>query len=172
DPFTVTTDRRAGYDWWSLQPVRRLAPPPVTRSDWPRNDVDRLILARLEARSLKPAPEADRRTLIRRLSFDLIGLPPSPEEVDAFLDDKSPDAYEKLVDRLLASPHHGERWARHWLDVVHFAETHGHDQDVPREHAWPYRDYLIRSLNADKPYARFVAEQIAGDVLYPDDAQA
>jgi hypothetical protein len=121
---------------------------------------------------MKPSREADRRTLIRRLSFDLTGLPPTPDDVKAFVDDASPDAYEKLVDRLLASPRYGERWARHWIDIVHFAETHGNDQDRVRPNAWPYRDYLIKSFNDDKPYARFVAEQLAGDALYPDDPAA
>ena len=121
---------------------------------------------------MKPSPPADRPTFLRRIFFDLIGLPPTPEDVKAFVEDPSPDAYEKVVDRLLASPRYGERWARHWMDVVHFAETHGHDQDRPRPNAWPYRDYLIRSFNDDKPYARFVEEQIAGDVLYPDDPEA
>src|SRR5208337_444848 len=100
---------------------------------------------------------------------DLVGLPPTRAEMELYLADRSPDAYERAVDRLLASPHHGERWARHWMDVIHFAETHGHDQDVPRENAWPYRDYLIESFNADKAYARFVEEQIAGDILFPED---
>ena len=118
------------------------------------------------------APEADRRTLIRRVYFDLIGLPPTPEEVAAFVNDREPLAYEHVVDRLLASPRYGERWARHWMDIAHFAETHGHDQDRIREYAWPYRDYLIASFNADKRYGRFVEEQIAGDVLFPDDPQA
>jgi hypothetical protein len=104
--------------------------------------------------------------------FDLVGLPPSPGETAAFLADRTPDAYERLVDRLLASPQYGERWARHWMDLVHYAETHGNDQDRPRPNAWPYRDYLIRSLNADKAYDRFVSEQLAGDVLFPDDVQA
>ncbi len=140
--------------------------------DWPRNPIDRFVLQRLLAKGLHPSPPADRRTLIRRVTFDLIGLPPTPEEIDAFVHDASPNAYEKVVDRLLASPHFGERWARHWMDVIHFAETHGHDQDVPREHAWPYRDYLIESFNTDKPYGRFVLEQIAGDVLFPDDPRA
>ncbi|MFO0919950.1 MAG: DUF1553 domain-containing protein, partial [Planctomycetaceae bacterium] len=117
---------------------------------------------------LKPSAEADRRTLYRRLSFDLIGLPPDPDDIDAFVADPDPLAYEKLVDRLLASPQYGERWARHWLDVVHYGDTHGYDKDKPRPNAWPYRDYVIRSLNADKPYARFVQEQLAGDVLWPD----
>ena len=132
-----------------------------------RNPIDSFVRAKLKEKGLTPAPEADRRTLVRRLYFDIIGLPPTPEEVDAFVTDKDANAYEKLVDKLLASPHYGERWARHWLDVVHFGETHGYDKDQPRPNAWPYRDYVIRSLNADKPYGRFVAEQIAGDVLYP-----
>jgi len=122
-------------------------------------------------RGLIPSPEADRRTLIRRLTYDLHGLPPSPEEVRSFLDDRSPLAYEKLVDRLLASPRYGERWARHWLDTVHYGESHGYDKDKPRLNAWPYRDYVIRSFNDDNPYARFVEEQLAGDVLFPDDPQ-
>ncbi len=116
---------------------------------------------------MRPSQMAPRSTLIRRLYFDLIGLPPTPEEVAEFLADDRPQAYERLVDRLLASPHYGERWARHWLDVVHYADTHGYDKDKLRENAWPYRDYVIRSFNDDKPYARFVSEQIAGDVLYP-----
>ena len=123
--------------------------------------------AKLREKGLTPSPEADRRTLIRRLYFDLIGLPPSLEEIDAFVADPAPDAYEKLVDRLLASPQHGERWARHWLDVVHYGDTHGYDKDQPRPIAWPYRDYVIRSFNADKPYGSFVQEQVAGDVLFP-----
>jgi hypothetical protein len=169
DPYTVTTDRRAGYDWWSLQPIRRVAAPPVTRADWPRNDVDRFILARLEARGLKPAPEADRRTLIRRLSFDLIGLPPEPGEVERFLADPSADAYEKLVDRLLASPHHGERWARHWLDVVRFGESQGFEYNRIRDNVWRYRDWVVDAFNRDMPYDEFVRQQVAGDVLHPED---
>ncbi len=121
---------------------------------------------------LTPSPEADRRTLIRRLTYDLHGLPPTPEEVAAFGADPSPDAYERLVDRLLASPRYGERWGRHWLDVVHFGETHGYDKDKVRPNAWPYRDYVINAFNSDKPYTRFVEEQMAGDVLFPDDPQA
>ncbi|NBV45015.1 MAG: DUF1553 domain-containing protein [Planctomycetia bacterium] len=134
--------------------------------------IDRFIQAALAARGLTPAPVADRRTLIRRVSFDLVGLPPTPEEIEAFVADPDPDAYGKLVDRLLASPRHGERWARHWLDVVHYGDTHGYDKDKPRPHAWPYRDWVVGSLNADMPYARFVAEQIAGDVISPDSADA
>jgi hypothetical protein len=155
---------------WAYRPIAR---PELPHADpWARTPVDRFILATLRDRGLAPSPEADRRTLLRRVSFDLTGLPPTPEETDEFLADASPDAYERAVDRLLASPRHGERWARHWMDVAHFAETHGHDQDRPRENAWPYRDYLIRAFNEDKPYARFVEEQVAGDVLYPDDPAA
>ncbi len=110
---------------------------------------------------------ASRATLIRRLYFDLLGLPPTPEQITRFINDTADDAYERLVDELLASPRYGERWARHWLDVVHYADTHGYDKDKPRPNAWPYRDYVIRSFNADKPWSRFVQEQVAGDVLYP-----
>ncbi len=160
---------------WSLQPLTRPAVPQMPgggESDWPRTPVDRFILRSLKEHGMTPAAAADRRTLIRRAYFDLIGLPPTPEEVAAFLADGSPQAFERLVDRLLERPEYGERWARHWLDVAHYAETHGHDQDRPRTNAWPYRDYVIQSFNADKPYARFVEEQIAGDVLYPRDPQA
>jgi hypothetical protein len=156
-------------NWWSLRPLSRPALPQLSEQDTRRfrNPIDAFVLAKLREKGLQPSPEADRRTLIRRLSFDLLGLPPTPEEVAAFVADRAPDAYEKLVDRLLASPHYGERWARHWLDVVHYGETHGYDKDKPRPNAWPYRDYVIRAFNADKPYAQFVQEQIAGDVLFP-----
>ncbi|GMV92636.1 MAG: hypothetical protein AMXMBFR82_24140 [Candidatus Hydrogenedentota bacterium] len=162
----------AGAQWeqhWSLKPMERPAVPEVREPEWPRNAIDRFILAKLESRGLTHSPEADRRTLIRRLTYDLHGLPPTPEEVDAFVSDPDPDAYEKLVDRLLDSPRYGERWGRHWLDVVHYGDTHGYDKDKRRDHAWPYRDYVIRALNTDKPYDRFIREQIAGDVLYPED---
>jgi hypothetical protein len=165
-------DRRAAKDHWSYQPLKRPAIPAVKDAVRVRNPVDAFVLARLEAQAMKPSNQADRRTLIRRVYFDLIGLPPTPSEVEGFVADPNSDAYEKLVDRLLASPRYGERWAQHWIDVVHFAETHGNDQDRVRPNAWPYRDYLIRSFNEDKPYARFVEEQLAGDVLYPDDPQA
>jgi len=148
-------------DWWSFQPLKKPTVPAGV------NPIDALVRATLSSKGLSPSPLADRRTLIRRLYFDLTGLPPTPEEVDAFLKDDSPQAYDTLVDRLLASPHYGERWARHWLDVVHYGETHGYDKDKPRPNAWPYRDYVIRAFNTDKPYARFVQEQIAGDVLFP-----
>ncbi|HEY1191074.1 MAG TPA: DUF1549 domain-containing protein, partial [Gemmata sp.] len=153
-------------DWWSLKPLKKIAAPAAGEQPG-ANPVDAFVRAKLKEQGLAPSPEADRRTLIRRLYFDLVGLPPAPEEVDAFVADRTPGAYEKLVDKLLASPHYGERWARHWLDVVHFGETHGYDKDKPRPNAWPYRDYVIRALNTDRPYGRFVAEQVAGDVLFP-----
>ncbi|HEY3789225.1 MAG TPA: DUF1549 and DUF1553 domain-containing protein, partial [Urbifossiella sp.] len=153
--------------WWAFLPLQRPALPRAQKTK-PSNPIDCFVQAKLAEKGLSPAPEADKRTLIRRLTFDLIGLPPTPEEIDAFLKDDSPGAYEKLVDRLLASPHFGERAARQWMDLVHFAETHGHDQDRVRPNAWRCRDYLIRSFNADTPYARFVREQIAADVLYPE----
>jgi len=159
------------YDdnWWSLRPLAR-PPIPDVQSSWVRSPIDAFILAKLQEEGLSPSAKADRRTLIRRLYFDLVGLPPPPEEVSAFVEDEHPRAYENLVDRLLASPHYGERWGRHWLDVVHYADTHGYDKDKVRENAWPYRDYVIRAFNEDKPYTRFVEEQVAGDVLYPGSA--
>lgn len=170
--FDYTTDRRAGRDWWSLKPPVRPALPEATassnaagRDSTERNAVDRFIRAELAAKQLAPSPEADRVTLVRRAHFDLVGLPPSPEEIADFAADESPDAFERLVDRLLASPRYGERWARHWLDVARFGETSGYEVNTPRDNAWPYRDYVIQSLNEDKPYDRFVQEQIAGDQL-------
>ncbi len=157
-------------DWWSLRPVVK-SRVPALRDQSPREvrtPIDAFIGAGLRSASLSASPEADRRTLIRRLSYDLLGLPPAVDEVEAFVADTDPLAYEKLVDRLLASPHYGERWARHWLDVVHYGETHGYDKDKPRPHAWPYRDYLIRAFNEDRPYGQFVEEQLAGDALEAD----
>ncbi len=150
---------------WSFQPVRRAEPPSVVAGDWPSNPIDRFLLAALEAKGLKPAPDADKRTLLRRVTFDLIGLPPTPVEVDAFLADEAPDALEKVVERLLASPHYGERWGRHWLDLVRFAETAGHEFDYNLNGASMYRDYVIRAFNADVPYNQFVVEHVAGDLL-------
>ncbi len=171
--LTLRDKRLAGADdnWWSLRPLRRPAVPAI-KSDWIRTPIDAFILARLQEKQLAPSSAADRRTLIRRLTYDLHGLPPTPAEVDAFLADQSPDVYENLIDRLLDSPRYGERWGRHWLDVVHFGESHGYDKDKPRPNAWPYRDYVIASFNGDKPYDRFIREQLAGDVLFPDDPQA
>jgi hypothetical protein len=162
---------RAGKDWWSLQPIKRPTPPRVSSPAWIRNPIDAFILAGLDARGLRPNADADRRTLMRRVTVDLIGLLPTPGEVDAFLNDKSPNAYEKLVDRLLSSPHYGERWGRHWLDVVRFAESHGYEMNTLRSSAWPYRDYVIRAFNEDRPYARFVLEQLAGDAVGKGDPQ-
>ncbi len=150
---------------WSLLPVRRVDPPAVKDAAWPRSPIDRFLLARLEAEGLKPAPDAERRAWIRRVTFDLIGLPPRVEDVEAFAADRSDDADEKVVDRLLASPHYGERWARHWLDLVRFAETSGHEFDYAIPDAWRYRDYAIRAFNADVPYDQFVVEHLAGDLL-------
>jgi hypothetical protein len=153
---------------WSLRPVTSPKLPVVKNAAWVRNPIDRFILSALEKKGLSPAPEADRRTLIRRAYYDLIGVPPTPAETNAFLADKQPNAYERVVDRLLADPRYGERWARHWLDCARFAESQGFERDIIRDHAWRYRDYVISSLNADKPYDQFVKEQIAGDVLKPD----
>jgi hypothetical protein len=172
DPFRTTTDRRAGYDWWSLRPFRTVLPPDVKETAWVRNPIDSFILHRLEAKGLAPSPEADRRTQLRRVSFDLIGLPPTPEEVAAFVGDSDPLAYEKVVDRLLASPHYGERWGRHWLDVVRYGESDGFERNFPRPNAWHFRDWVIRALNADMAYDEFCRLQIAGDVLAPHDADA
>jgi hypothetical protein len=161
---------KEGAGWWSWQPLKRPAVPQVNGLEGTRaeSEIDRFIIASQLEQGLTMSAEADRRTLIRRLYFDLIGLPPSPQEVAAFGRDSDPRAYEKLVDRLLLLPSYGERWARHWLDVVHYGESHGYDKDQPRPNAWPYRDYVIRAFNQDKPYARFVKEQLAGDVLWPD----
>jgi hypothetical protein len=151
---------------WAFQPVRRPAVPAAPPAAGARNPVDAFLWARLNGKGLSFSPEADRRTLIRRATFDLLGLPPTPEEVSAFVNDPSPDAYEKLLDRLLASPHYGERWGRHWLDLAGYAETEGNPgKDTPRPFAWHYRDYVLRSFAADKPYDRFLQEQLAGDEM-------
>ncbi|MCB9938368.1 MAG: PSD1 domain-containing protein [Planctomycetaceae bacterium] len=157
--------RRASH--WCWQPVRSLPPPQVQLRDWPQRPLDNFILAKLEEADLRPAAPADKRALIRRAYFDLIGLPPSPAEVQAFLSDKSPQAFEKVIDHLLDSPHFGERWARHWMDLMRYAETYGHEFDYAIPHAYKYRDYLIRAFNADVPYDRFVMEHVAGDLLQP-----
>ena len=160
--------------WWALQPLKKPAIPKEASkfSGWASNPIDRFIALKYLQHGFAPSLQADRVALIRRASFDLTGLPPSRLEVDVFLNDDSPNAYESLIEHLLGSPRYGERWARHWMDVVHYAETHGHDEDAIRENAWPYRDYLIESFNSDKPYARFVREQVAGDVLFQDQPSA
>jgi mono/diheme cytochrome c family protein len=159
----VSSVQRAGPDWWSLRKIARPTPPPVRDVQGLRNPIDAFIRARLEEKGLRPAPGADRATLLRRVTFDLLGLPPTPEEIDAFAADPAPDAYERLIDRLLASPQYGERWGRHWLDVVRFAESHGYETNQLRPNAWPYRDYAIRAFNEDVPYPRFILEQLAGN---------
>lgn len=155
--------------FWSFQPLADPAVPTVNSADWCRTDVDRFVLRRLEDAKLEPNGQAERRKLIRRASFDLIGLPPTPVEVAAFLADESPDAYERLIERLLKSPHYGERWGRHWLDLARFAESHGYEQDDDRPTAYHYRDFVIQALNEDMPYDQFVRWQIAGDEFAPDD---
>jgi len=155
------------FDWWSLQPIERPDIPTNRDASWIRNPIDAFVLQKQQSLNLSHAKAADRRTLIRRITYNLTGLPPTAEGIAAFVADKNPLAYERLVDRLLASPQYGEHWARHWLDVVKYADTCGFDKDKLRPNAWPYRDYVIRSFNNDKPYSRFVQEQIAGDVLFP-----
>src|SRR6266446_1227090 len=163
---TATFDlEKRRREHWAWQPIKPQHLTSVKTKAWPSSAPDRFVLAKLEENNLHPAPPADRRILIRRVYFDLLGLPPTPEEVDDFVRDASPKAYEKLVDHLLASPHFGERWARHWLDLVRYAETLGHEFDYPIQNAWRYRDYVIRAFNADVPYDQFVMEHVAGDLL-------
>ncbi|MBT5705876.1 DUF1549 and DUF1553 domain-containing protein [bacterium] len=166
----------AEVDHWAYLPLVKPDLPAGSmlneNQTWVRQPLDTFILAKQFEHGLRPSVEVDRLTWLRRVSLDLIGLPPTMEERRYFLEDDRPDAWDRVVSRLLESPHYGERWARHWMDLVHFAETHGHDQDRPREHSWPYRDYLIRAFNLDKPYAAFVQEQVAGDVLFPNDPWA
>ncbi|MBC7964700.1 MAG: PSD1 domain-containing protein, partial [Fuerstia sp.] len=162
DPLVSDEDR----DFWAFRAPVKAAVPLVRSADRVRNPIDAFVLSGLEQQGLSLAPEADRRTLIRRASFDLTGLPPDPQEIETFLSDKDPQAYEKLIDRLLDSPRYGERWGRYWLDLAGYSDSEGkREQDLPRPHAWRYRDYVIRSFNADKPYSRFLLEQLAGDEL-------
>ena len=163
----IPSAKDARFSWWSLQPLLRPPVPVPRRGFRVTNPIDAFVAAKLTEKGLPQSPEADRRTLIRRVCYDLIGLPPTPAEIEQFLADQDSKAYERLIDRLLASPAYGERWARHWLDIVHYGETHGYDKDQPRPNAWPYRDYVIRSFNQDKCYTRFIQEQLAGDVLFP-----
>ena len=172
DPFRHTSDARAGYDWWSLRPISRPEPPNLGGQTALISPIDRFVRARLATEGLAPSPPADRRTLIRRLCFDLLGLPPPPDQVASFVADPAPDAYERLVDRLLASPHYGERMARGWMDVVRFGESNGFEHDQLRPNAWRYRDWLVRAFNADLPYTSFARLQLAGDVLLPGDPDA
>ena len=158
-------DVEAGRQFWAFQPPQKTSPPAVKNAAWPRGDVDKFVLAELEAKNLPPVGDADPRTWVRRVYFDLVGLPPTPADIDAFLKDKSPRAKETLVDRLLASKQFGERWARHWLDVARFAESNGNTDNVTFPHAWRYRDYVINAFNADKPFDQFIRDQVAGDLL-------
>ena len=164
-PAANTIDLDEGRKFWAFQPIRKSEPPPVRGTAWPANPIDRFLLAKLEQNRIAPAPPADRRDWLRRVTFDLTGLPPTALELDAYLADSSPRAHENVVGRLLASPHYGERWARHWLDLVRYAETNGHEFDNDKLDAWRYRDYLIRAFNADVPYDQLVREHIAGDLL-------
>ncbi len=164
-------DIKAGQQFWSFKPIVEPQIPTIKAGHWPDSTIDRFILAKLEAAGLQPNADADRTTLLRRLSFDLIGVPPSPTEMDAFASDQSPDAYERVVDRLLASPQFGERWGRHWLDLARFAESSGGGRSMIFPEAWRYRDYVIRSFNDNKPFDRFVLEQLAGDLLPAESPQ-
>ena len=161
-----------GREFWAFRPPADPPVPAVADGAWPSGDLDRFILAALEAKGLAPAPVADKRTLIRRATFDLTGLPPTPEEIGAFLGDGTPEAFARVVERLLASPRYGERWGRHWLDVARYADSNGLDENVAHGNAWRYRDYVVAAFNADKPYDRFVLEQLAGDLLPPADSPA
>ena len=172
-----THDEKTGFTdeqktFWAFQPVVEVEPPAVENEEWVSKPIDRFILAKLEAAGLEPAPEADKATLLRRVSFDLTGLPPTEEEVEAFLADESPDAYKRVVERLLASPRYGERWGRHWLDVARYADSTGNDEDHRYPYAWRYRDYVIEAFNEDMPFDRFVREQIAGDLMPGPDGSA
>jgi hypothetical protein len=167
DKFHITDEQRR---FWAFQPVKAVRAPVCKDTRWPRSDLDRFILAGLETKGLRPAPQTDKRTLIRRATFDLTGLPPTPEEIDAFLKDKAPEAFAKVVDRLLSSPHYGERWGRHWLDVVRYADSFdarllGGDNPLDMVAAWRYRDWVVNAFNRDMPYDRFIMNQIAGDLL-------
>jgi hypothetical protein len=164
-PTALRTRAEQADTHWSFQPIRRPEVPSVVDGAWVRTPVDAFLLSKIEAAGLLPAPPASRATLLRRVYYDLIGLPPTPEEVREFLADKSPDAYERVVDRLLASPQYGARWARHWLDLVRYAETNGYEFDSAKPEIWRYRDYVIQSFNDDKPYDQFIKEQLAGDEL-------
>ena len=170
-PLNPATDPKQARGYWAFQPVKTSSPPAIKQVAWPAGAIDRFVLAKLEAQKLQPAPAAAKTELLRRVYFDLTGLPPTPEESAAFLADNSADAYERVVDRLLASPGYGEHFARDWLDVVRFAETEGFEYDRHMPEAWRFRDYVIDSLNRDKPFDRFITEQIAGDEIAPDDLE-
>ena len=162
-----------GREHWAFLPVRAVEPPAVRDERWVANPIDRFVLARLEQEALAPAPPADKRTLLRRATYDLLGLPPTPAELADFEADSSPQAFERVVDRLLASPHYGERWGRHWLDLARYSDSNGLDENLAMAQAWRYRDWVVAALNRDLPYDQFVAQQLAGDLLpKPADEQA
>jgi hypothetical protein len=170
ESIVLREQSKADRSWWSLQPLKNVTPlSEGVPAEWAANPIDRFVFAKLATAKLTPNPPADRRALIRRLTYDLTGLPPPPAEIESFVNDESPDAYERLVDRLLASPHYGEQWGRHWLDVVRFGESSGYEVNHLVENSWPYRDYIIKSLNDDKPFDRLIIEQIAGDAVGPGD---
>ena len=164
-------DMEAGRQFWAFQPPRNSAPPAVKDTTWPKTAIDRFLLARLEKAGLRPVGDADRYTLLRRLTFDLTGLPPHPADIDAFINDRSPDAWSRVVERLMASPEFGERWGRHWLDVARYADSNGGGVNIAFDNAWRYRDYVIAAFNNDKPYDRFIIEQLAGDLLAHESPQ-
>ncbi|HYG78285.1 MAG TPA: DUF1553 domain-containing protein [Planctomycetota bacterium] len=170
ETHAVVEEKKLDYDklrkeHWAFQPLKETPPPAVKNAAWPQSPIDNYIAAALEAKNLQPGQRADKRRLLRRVSFDLTGLPPTPEQIDSFINDESPNAFEKVVDRLLASPHFGERWGRHWLDLARYAESAGGGRIVPLNNAWRYREYVINAFNKDKPYDRFIREQLAGDLL-------
>ncbi len=165
DWFERTTDLRGGRDWWSLQPIEQPGVPRLTKREQPQHPIDAFIHARLERSGMSPAPPADRRTLVRRLHYDLIGLPPTDQQIEAFLRDDSPAAWENAIDRLLAMPQYGERWGRYWLDLARYADTSGYERDQEKPYAWKYRDWVVSALNDDMPYAQFIVHQIAGDEI-------
>ena len=172
EPGRVITDD--DRNWWAFRPLKQPQIPPTVgqavpdKPDRNHNEIDHFVLARLHAKGMSPAPLADKTTLVRRAYFDVLGLPPTPKQIAEFANDDSPDAWERLIDRLLASPHYGEHWARHWLDVVRYAESDGWNQDAYRPHIWRYRDYVVNAFNRDKPWPQFVQQQLAGDEM-PDD---
>ena len=172
--YVVRQASKADRSWWSLQPIADVAPPVVADAplEWQAGEIDRFIWAQLAEQHLQPNPPADRRTLIRRVTYDLTGLPPTPEEVAEFDTDESEEAYAKLIDRLLDSPRYGERWGRHWLDVVRFGESRGYERNEIITNFWPFRDYVIRSFNADKPFDQLIREHLAGDVIGTDQPES
>ncbi|RLS21577.1 MAG: DUF1549 domain-containing protein, partial [Planctomycetota bacterium] len=172
DIFSTTTSKRAGKDWWSLRPLQQTPLPSAINNTHTLQPLDYFIFDGLKKLELKPSELADRRTLIRRVYLDFIGIPPAPEEVNKFLADKSPDAFGKVVDRLLASPSYGEKWARHWLDIVRYGESDGFERNAPRPNSWHYRDWVIKALNSDMPYDQFVQMQIAGDRIFSESSDS